>query len=734
MTYYAKSPQQDGRQETVQAHAQAVKALAHTYGKSFGAEIPAELCGLFHDFGKYSSAFQKVLQGTRTGVDHAIGGAAFLYSFRKKALCPIIEVIAAHHSHLISQEDLAGILETVLATDGPLTTLCGKQAALCGGKDYQEAVHAFQADFPDFHFPKLKTLLPQPPFAGQEDSMLYTRMLFSCLVDADYTASSHTPLEEGPPLDVYTALKNLYKHRESLRKNSDSDPVLNQFRTELFECCGQAGKRKGGLFTLTAPTGTGKTLALLHFALCHCQHTGKRRIFVVLPFLSLIEQSAKIYRKILPHVMEDHSQAHLPEEIRDYASRWDQPFIITTSVRFFESLFSDHPTDCRKLHNLANSVILFDEAQSLPISVLLPTLKVMKELCTRYGCSVVFSTATQPDYTGLKEINWPASELLPEHDVFYKALRRTSAHWQISIPIPLEDIAERMAQQQNVCAIVNLRAHARTLYHALARRCPEEELFLLSTDLCPAHRTEVIETIHRRQKDKLPCRVVATQCIEAGVDLDFDCLYRALAPLEAIIQAAGRCNRNGKSTCGELWIFIPAEDHLYPDSHYENGATIVRAMQMERPIDIDNPESIRRYYRQLLSTFRGDKKSRVLEKALAERDFPVVSQTYRLIEQQGVQIIVPYQKQKVLYETMRIEALKSGLTKSLLRRAAPLTVTCYNRELVEQICEPLFFAGKNHSEISESPYYVVLSGQEDCYDEKMGFCPPEKQATQNSFW
>ena len=653
---------------------------------------------------------------------------------RTKALRPVIEAVAAHHSHLISQEDLAGVLKTVLETEGQVTTLTGKQAALCGRKYYQEAGMGFQADFPDFRFPPFKTLLPQPPFAGQEDSMLYTRMLFSCLVDADYTASSHSPPEEGPPLDVVTALKNLYDYCEGLQKHSGADPVLNQFRTRLFERCGRAGEQDGGLFTLTAPTGTGKTLALLHFALRHCQYTGKRRIVMVLPFLSLIEQSAGVYRKILPYVMEDHSQSRLPEEMREHAARWDQPFLITTSVRFFESLFSDHPADCRKLHNLAGSVIIFDEAQSLPVSLLSPTLKAMEELCTRYGCSVVFSTATQPDYTGLREINWPASELLPEHSEFYRALRRTSAHWEIDTPTPLEEIAARMAQQKNVCAIVNLRAHARTLYQALAQRCPEEELFLLSTDLCPAHRTEVIQAIHRRQKQKLPCRVVSTQCIEAGVDLDFDQLYRALAPLEAIIQAAGRCNRNGKSTCGELWVFVPAEDRLYPDSHYENGATIVRAMQMQKLIDIHDPESIRRYYRQLLGMFRGDKKSRALEKAIAERDFPAVSQQYRLIEQQGVQIIVPYAGQRALYDSLRAEALESGLTKTLLRIAAPLTITCYDRELVERVCEPLFLAGKGYLETRESPCYVVLSGQEHCYDKKMGFCLPDKQELQNAFW
>ena len=165
--------------------------------------------------------------------------------------------------------------------------------------------------------------------------MLYTRMLFSCLVDADYTASSHTPPEEGPPLDVSTALKNLYDHCKALRKHSGADPVLNQYRTRLFERCGQSGEQNGGLFTLTAPTGTGKTLALLHFALRHCLKHGKKQIIIVLPFLTLAEQNADTYSKIIPNVLVDHSQGDLPEEARELAARWSAPVIITTSVRFF---------------------------------------------------------------------------------------------------------------------------------------------------------------------------------------------------------------------------------------------------------------------------------------------------------------------------------------------------------------------------------------------------------------
>lgn len=731
VVYYAKSPKKNGEQETVRQHLQKVEELSGEYGRAFGAQLPARLCGLFHDFGKYSAAFQEVLRGTQEGIDHAIGGAAFLYYYQQKLaqkpFRPVIEAVAAHHSCLASQEDMAGILESLLQTSQAVTTLCGKRAALCGPKAYQQAAQVFQSEFPEFRFPKAKALLPQTPFDGQEASMLYTRMLFSCLVDADYTVSSEAPVQEGAALDISAGLRNLEAYRKKIGKNSQADPVLNQFRSRLFELCGQAGEQAGGLFTLTAPTGTGKTLALLHFALRHCQYTGKRKIIVVLPFLSLIEQSAEVYRTIIPEVAEDHSQTDLTEEMREHTARWDQPFLLTTSVRFFEALFSDRPGDCRKLHNLANSVILFDEAQSLPVSLLAPTLQAVRQLCSRYGCSMVFSTATQPDYSGLREVNWRAVELLPNHKDFYQALSRTRVVWEIDRPTDLQEIAHRMAANQNVCTIVNLRAHAKKLYHALEALCPKEEIFLLSTDLCPAHRTQVIQTIRKRQKEKLPCRVVSTQCVEAGVDLDFDRMFRALAPLEAIIQAAGRCNRNGVADCGEICVFLPDEDRLYPDAHYENGAVTVRAMQMKKPIDIHDPDCIRYYYEQLLGAFRGDAKSRKLEKAISERDFSAVCEAYRLIEQRGVQIIVPYEGQRDAYQSIRARAIQAGLTKSLLQQCAPLTVTCYDRESVERVCEPLYFAGTDCLEDRKSSFYVLLSGQEGCYNEKMGFCPSPQQ-------
>lgn len=213
----------------------------------------------------------------------------------------------------------------------------------------------------------------------------------------------------------------------------------------------------------------GKTLALLHFALRHCLKHGKKQIIIVLPFLTLAEQNAKTYSEIIPNVLVDHSQSDLPEEARELAARWSAPVIITTSVRFFEALFSDRPAVCRKLHNIANSVVAFDEAQSLPANLTSATLRAVNELCRRYHTAMVFSTATQPDFAARGDLNWTPREILPEHRELFEALRRADVEWRLEHETPLEAIAEEMAGHDSVCTIVNLRRHARQIAAALAR-------------------------------------------------------------------------------------------------------------------------------------------------------------------------------------------------------------------------------------------------------------------------
>ena len=712
-------------------HLAEVGKLAERYGEEIGRKEEGGVAGRLHDFGKYSDRFQGILLGTHHGIDHAIGGAVYLYLRKNRArirYTSVIESILGHHDGLRSM----GELNERWQAENYAACLTQKEPALSTKEEYLNAAKAFGT----YHFPKFSAPeLPGPAFDYPVEAMLDTRMLFSCLVDADYTISA---LEKNPEylkesvgqmLDAEASLRTLFQHMDELRKSSTAKESLNRLREQVFTTCGDMGERcEPGLFRLTAPTGVGKTMAMLHFALRHCQTHGLRRIIVVLPFLTLAEQTEEEYKELIPGLLVDHSQKDLPEEARELAARWDAPLVITTSVRFFESLFSDRPTTCRKLHHIANSVVLFDEAQSLPAQLAPATLRAVHRLCERYHCTMLFSTATQPEFGALPSLQkgnksvWEPIELLPDHADLYHQMHRVNAVWCLEKDTPLADIAEEMAQQSSVCAIVNLRRHARTLFQQLSEACggEKESLFLLSTDLCPAHRLEVVETIKKRLKQGRPCRVVATQCIEAGVDLDFDAMYRALAPLEAIIQAAGRCNRNGRlPNGGQLTVFIPDEmGKLYPGGEYERAANVVKDLwsKTRRGLDLDDPALIAEYYALL---FAGSKEDPALKQALTQKNYPAVREAYQLIRQQGIQVIVPWGKPEN-FQAIAKEALDHGLSGELLRKAAPITVSCFEREWVEQHATPLYYINRRYGQKTESGYYVLNTGHEACYDNVIG--------------
>ncbi|MGN1019561.1 MAG: CRISPR-associated endonuclease Cas3'' [Aristaeellaceae bacterium] len=720
--YYAKSTNASGRQITVREHLAAVSEMAGQFGASIGLAQEATLAGLLHDFGKYSDAFAQVLKGTRSHVDHAICGAALLNQTTRgrAAYQPVVTAINGHHDGLIDRNMLVEKLVQSVSSTGRLEANAGKDAALCGPDAYQAAYAIFHQDFPAWAV-KLQAC-PLPPL----QDMLRTRMLFSCLVDADYTVSARDDApddaapEESPVLDAAALLERLYDHCRQLRAGSRSDPALNQLRDEVFDQCGRMGDGPEGLYTLTSPTGTGKTLAMLHFALRHCLHTGKQRIIVVLPFLTLTEQNARTYRSIVGDVLEDHSQSHPDDQARVFTARWNVPMIITTSVKFFESLFASQPGDCRKLHHIANSVILFDEAQTLPNELLSATLDTVKELCFRYRCTMVFSTATQPAFQAVTD--WHPTEILPGHARLFDLLRRTRVIWRLDERTPLSVIAHEMAQQRNACAIVNLRDHARMLFALLREeRDADEGLFFLTTDLCPAHRVQVVADIRKRQASRLPCLVVATQCIEAGIDLDFDTMYRALAPLESIVQAAGRCNRNGSlAGFGNVVVFEPDEaGRLYPGRWYEHAAMTVKRLHHEQPIDLHDPADMQRYYTAL---YRHRQDKPALTQAIAGMDYPGVDHHYRLISTRGYQVLVPYEGQLALFRRLQAEARAHGLTPALLREAAPITVSVFPNKLepLSRIAERLNYAPRRGQQPQESDAFILRPQHSGAYSPLTG--------------
>lgn len=738
VVYYAKSASAVHGPIENRDHLRRVGELAGVFGDELGIGNEARIAGMFHDFGKYSDRFQSVLRGTMQGVDHAFPGAAFLFAYKrlnaKKASAkrkkyePIIEAVQGHHDGLVSLAAMEREIGETLRFESADCCPSGKLPSLAGEEEYQAALLAFLRDFPEYEFSKIGDCR-----VGADETeldMLDTRMLFSCLVDADYSVSAadddllYLERNSRATLDFERALEKLEAHCANLRANSAADPELNLLRGEVYDACGRAGEHSPGLFTLTAPTGLGKTVAMLNFALRHCIANSMRRIIVVLPFLALAEQTEREYRHVFDEVLTDHSQSDLSDEVRELAARWDAPVIITTSVRFFESLFSDKPTDCRKLHSIAGSVVLFDEAQSLPAELARPTVRAVSALCEKYRCTMVFSTATQPCFDAIPGVEWNPQEILPDNARLFEATRRVRTEWRLAKngvgKTALSDIASEMSAETNACCVVNLRRHAAELFSELERiRGTRDGLFFLTTDMCPAHRLCVVDEIRRRQKSGEECLVVSTQCIEAGVDLDFDVMYRALAPLEAIVQAAGRCNRNRRlPDGGKVVVFEPEDERRpYPDESYEQAARTVKELWADRgALELGDASVIAEYYGRYFSRTSTKKP---LERAIGLKDYRETAVQYRLIKNSGVRLIVLWEGRRQLFDTVSRSVQDGSITVKQLYAAAPIMVTSYDEEGVRSCATSITF--RKHGRLAETGWFILNRGFEENYDQTTGF-------------
>ncbi len=723
--YYARSANVLGEKETLEHHGQRASKLCGEFLKPIGyTEIGAILGGL-HDFGKASERFAEVLEGKRVHVNHAYPGAALAYwqYGQKKTARMLATVIAAHHSCLDGNCIMS--LKELMQGTGAGYDEEGNLFSFFGMAEMKEALDAFQRENPRLMGIKIPKSLPDEEDAVAD--MLLARFLLSALADADYSASAehfqpdYLKTHTGPALNPDDALEHLLQIRAEKQKLSKSSPILNALRDRLFEDCLRAAELPPGLYTLTAPTGLGKTLSLLAFAAKHCmRYRQMRRIILILPYLAIMEQNVRDYRRILPELLESHSAAVLDERARLLAERWDAPCIVTTNVGFFEPLFSARPTDCRHLHQLAGSVIVLDEAQSLPPDLLEATLRTVNLLCAQYGCTVVFSTATQPSFQHLPGLEWKPTEIVPNPERLFQVTRRVTYDWRMEEQVSYRQIAEELISHRQGCVIVNLRAHAEKLFHILEEIVSDAEsdgIFYLTSDLCGAHRIKVLEEIKKRLAEGRFCYLVASQCIEAGVDLDFPVIYRALAPLESIIQAAGRCNRNGDSADGEVIVFLPAEERLYPPGgYYQRAALCVKTLASRHPIDCFDLKHMEEYYEILYSNGDGDKEK--LKKALEDRDYRKVQEAYKLIESKGVQVIVPWKEEMELFDSLQEEYGKNGLTRELIRRARPLTVSSFAEDKVKECCIPLFFRTYGRESEVQTDWYLL--GNPDCYHEKLG--------------
>ena len=572
----------ESRSQTVTEHLEGTAALCARFAGAFGDEEQGRLLGLAHDIGKCSAPFQKRLRGGPK-VDHASAGALECARLGADwaAAC-----VAGHHGGLPD----VGNPKTD-AADTP--TLCGRiKKAASGG------IPAYEAPLP----------LPQtgnPPGYGEDpltDSFII-RMLYSCLVDADYLDTerfmSNGATERGGGETLPALLDKLERHI-SPWWNPDSD--LNQRRCEILRACLEGGEREKGLYTLTVPTGGGKTVSSMAFALRHAVKHGMDRVIYVIPYTSIIEQTADVFREIFGNgnVVEHHSNALYevdesgdPEQYRLAAAteNWDAPIIVTTAVRFFESLYANRPSKCRKLHNIANSVVVFDEAQMFPTGHLRPCVAAISALVARFGVTAVLCTATQPvlnDLFARYAPGNPITELCPDVPSMFERLRRVT--FDRAGTLDADSLAERLAAHPRVLCVVNSRKAARDIYEKL----PPEGSFHLSTLLYPVHRRAVLAEIRRRLLEGLPCRVVSTSLIEAGVDVNFPAVYREMAGLDSILQAAGRCNREGKESPEDSVVTIFDGLSVTPPLQRVNIGAAEEALK--GGADPADPETVKRYF------------------------------------------------------------------------------------------------------------------------------------------
>ena len=563
----------------------------------------AYAAGLLHDLGKYREEFQEYLdprnqRQSSSETHHAVYGSTVAFD---SGAIRVAFGVAGHHSGL---HDLSG-LDGLIGSE----KYSARDAVPCLVARAKNEIVAWE-DAPVDAEPTTEP--------GKLRFEFSARLFFSILVDSDRldTAANERRACGIPalpaPLHLYPSglLAKLEDVRNSRAIAATPGPV-NTLRNKVFNSCRAAGKKPQGFFSLTVPTGGGKTLSSMAFALAHAEAHSLRRVIVVIPYLSIIEQNAGEYRKIFGHdqVVEHHSGARParaggadPTQVPMSGlavENWDAPIIVTTSVQFVESLFAASPSRCRKLHNMARSVVILDEVQTLPTHLLEPVLNAFRELRREYGVSFLFCSATQPAFRRSGNLTQgfdatEVTELAPEPDKLFRELVRVRySAPKIGEDISWDALAARLAKYSQVLCIVNTRRHALQLWQELRRHMGHSDpdlnlapagLFHLSASMCAEHRLDGLgisehppeDNIKHRLSNGLPCHVISTQLVEAGVDIDFPVVFRAMGPLDSIVQAAGRCNREGSRPLGEVFLFRPA-DLGVPRGVYSTGTTLAES-------------------------------------------------------------------------------------------------------------------------------------------------------------
>lgn len=688
--------------QKLEDHLTNVSELAGHFCGEFDSQQWGEVAGILHDLGKYSQKFQEYLVKENKfarGPDHSSAGAQFAMN-NKIAFAKIIAyVVSGHHSGLLDGNSSHTCLEDRLKKDIPQYCVPDFIKDFCNG-----------LKLPPMEWFKNRERLPFQLFA-------FVHMLFSSLVDADYldTEAYMDPERAKARNENAITLENgfavMENHLQNLRQKADEKPI-NKIRNTILQMCLDKAECKPGLFSLTVPTGGGKTISSLAFAMKHAKKFNKKRVIYSIPFTSIIEQNAGVFRDIFggDFVLEHHCNVNVKQQSevevdgddiydksRLATENWDAPLIVTTNVQLLESLFSNKTSKCRKLHNIANSVIILDEAQSIPFGLLRPTLEMLRELTVSYGCSIVFCTATQPS---ISNDNLGAQTILEEEiceitnntQQLFDDLKRVEI--ENIDKVNDEELVQKLESYNQVLCIVNTKKHAQKIFQELSSIA--EGVFHLSASMIPMHRTEVLNDIKECLELNKSCRVISTQVIEAGVDIDFPIVFRAIAGIDSIAQAAGRCNREGFLGTGKVFVFIP--EAKLPAGHFSQSADCAQ-MVMRKYSDLLSPEAVTEYFDEYIwskGKAKLDDKNILKDIDMGggqtiQMPFATIASNYQLIEDVSVSIIIPRDNEQChkILRDVRAIGLKRYSARALQPYTIGLRINEASKLLVDGLIEEL---------------------------------------------
>jgi CRISPR-associated endonuclease/helicase Cas3 len=688
---WAHSENINRKWQTLADHLRNVATIAGDFGAAFGAREWCYYAGLWHDAGKADPAWQEYLQVSaatrRRGrtIDHKAAGVSLATEAGAGWLAFALQ---GHHGGLPDSATVRSVLADKVARPG-----C--QAALAWMRgEFGAAMPADALAMP--------TQVARDPYATE----LLTRLVFSALVDADsldtaahMEGSTVVETARGPSMEELWERFATYHRAHAV----SGDPSIAAVRTAIYDDCIRHADDPTGVFRLPAPTGGGKTRAAMAFALQHAIAHGQRSIIVAIPYLSITEQTVATYREIFEAGYEDgrvvleHHSAMAESDAdddgdgeesvaalwrRSASENWDARIIVTTTVQLFESLFAARRSKARKVHRLANSVIILDEAQALPGALLAPILDVLKGLCAHFRSSVVLSTATQPAFETIPAFSGvAATDLVSNTSGLFEALRRVTYEWRTESGAEWPEVADWLRGEHQAMVIVNVKRHAMELLDELEGVAG---VIHLSSALCGAHRRAVLDDVRRRLHAGERCLLVSTQVVEAGVDISFPVVFRALGPLDSIIQAAGRCNREGElgPGGGRVIVFRGGDERVPPD-WYRTATDTTSAFVARDGFDVHDARWVAAYFRELFQM--KDTDARKIQEKRRTFEFPEVAQLFRMIDDDSQPVVVTgygteAERQQVLdwLDELRTQPAK---TRAILRKLQPYTVSLRRREM-----------------------------------------------------